>query len=356
MAPTIGFFTRVLDDADTPARYAIALEHIALAERLGFASAWVAQHHFDRAEGGLPSPFVLLAAAAARTSGIRLGTAILTLAHEQPTRAAEDAAVLDALAGGRLELGLGTGGSPATLSAFGEDPGHRRAIYDAKLVRVRSLLDGTADVALQPSAETLARRLWQATFSAEGASLIGAHGDGLMLSRVQPPPPGLAGAALPPRVWDVQRPIVDAYLDALPAGAAPRILASRSVVVVDAAERAAVRAHAEAGLTRQLQQLHGVTPGSLSLDELLERSETHLGTPDEVAESLSADDTAAGATAVSIQVHSVDPRSELTARSLELFATEIAPALGWRVGRADRADLDRSTLTHDDPQEDRHVA
>ncbi|MFP5252116.1 MAG: hypothetical protein ACLGHD_07085, partial [Actinomycetes bacterium] len=152
-------------------------------------------------------------------------------------------------------------------------------------------------------------------------------------------------AALPPRVWDVQRPVVDAYLDALPAGVQPRILASRSVVVVDATERRAVRAHAEAGLTRQLAQLQGVAPGSLTLDELLVRSETHLGTATEVAESLAADAVAVGATEVSIQAHSVDPHHEITARSLELFAREVAPALGWNAGR-----------THEQEQEHRHVA
>lgn len=332
MAPTIGFFTRILDDVDAAARYRIALDQISLAERLGYRTAWVAQHHLDGDEGGLPSPFVLLAAAAARTSRIRLGTAILTLAHEQAARAAEDAAVLHALSGGRVELGLGTGGSPRTLSAFGEDPAHRRAIYDAKLVRLRTLLDGSADVELYPQAQGLAARLWQATFSEEGARAIGAKGDGLMLSRVQPPPADLPVGATPPRVWDVQQPLVDAYLDALPAGIAPRILASRSVVVVDPAERRAVRAHAERGIGRQLAQLHGVAPGSLSIDELLERSETHLGTPQEVIESLSADVVAAGATEVSIQVHSVDPEAHVAARSLELFAREVAPALGWKVG------------------------
>ena len=56
---------------------------------------------------------------------------------------------------------------------------------------------------------------------------------------------------------------------------------------------------------------------------------------------------ASGATEVSIQVHSVDPDPSVTARSLELFATEVAPALGWRVGAGTTASTD---------QEQRHVA
>lgn len=346
MAPTIGFFTRVLDDTDAAARYRIALEQIELAERLGYRTAWVAQHHLDGTEGGLPSPFVLLAAAAARTTRIGLGTAILTLAHEHPARAAEDAVVLDTIAGGRLELGLGTGGSPKTLSAFGEVPEQRRAIYDAKLVRLRGLIDGSGDVTIYPQQRTgLEGRLWQATFSPEGAGAIGAQGDGLMLSRVQPVPADHQGAE-PPRVWEVQRRLVDAYLDALPAGVEPRILASRSVVVVDPAERRAVREHAASGIGRQVAQLHGTAFGSLGIDELLVRSETHLGTPDEVIESLAADAVASGATEVSIQAHSVDPHPSIVDRSLELFAQQVAPALGWRVGRA---------AEHEN-QEARHVA
>lgn len=343
MAPTIGFFTRLLDDASAPERYATALDHIALAEQLGFRSTWVAQHHLDGREGGLPSPFVLLAAAAARTSSIRLGTAILTLAHEQAARAAEDAAVLDAIAGGRVELGLGTGGSPRTLSAFGEDPAQRRAIYDAKLHRLRTLLDGSADEVLYPPATGLADRLWQATFSPEGAGLIGAAGDGLMLSRIQPPFPALAEGERPRRVWEVQRALVDEYRAALPEGVAPRILASRTVVVVD--DEATGRRIAEAAaraIDAQLTALHGAVPEGLPLEGLLERAETVVGTPRQVIAALERDAIAHQASEVSIQVHSVDPPAQLVARSLELFATEVAPALGWRVGQ-----------TH---EEERHAA
>ena len=77
-----------------------------------FDRAWVAQHHFRDAEGGLPSPFVFLAHAAAVTSEIRLGRAIVTFPLEDPVRVAEDAVVADLLSGGRLDLGLGTAARP----------------------------------------------------------------------------------------------------------------------------------------------------------------------------------------------------------------------------------------------------
>jgi hypothetical protein len=66
-----------------------------------------------------------------------------------------------------------------------------------------------------------------------------------------------------------------------------------------------------------------------SLDDLIRGLDVHLGTPEEVAESLSADRTIDHATDVAIQVHSVDPPHPLILRSAELFATRVAPALGW---------------------------
>jgi alkanesulfonate monooxygenase SsuD/methylene tetrahydromethanopterin reductase-like flavin-dependent oxidoreductase (luciferase family) len=68
----LGFFTRLLDQATAGGRYRLATEQILHAERHGFDSAWVAQHHFDGDEGGLPAPFVFLAHVAARTLRIRL--------------------------------------------------------------------------------------------------------------------------------------------------------------------------------------------------------------------------------------------------------------------------------------------
>jgi ABC-type dipeptide/oligopeptide/nickel transport system ATPase subunit len=62
----LGFFTRLLDQP-AQTRYRLAAEQIRHAERLGFDSAWIAQHHFHEQEGGLPSPLVFLAHVAAQT-------------------------------------------------------------------------------------------------------------------------------------------------------------------------------------------------------------------------------------------------------------------------------------------------
>ena len=127
--PRLGFFTRLLEDAPAADRYRFALEQIDQAERSGFASAWIAQHHFGADEGGLPSPFVLLAAAAARTTRIALATGVVTLPLDDPLRVAEDAVVLDQLSGGRVQLGLATGGTPSSFAAFGRDSDRRREIF-----------------------------------------------------------------------------------------------------------------------------------------------------------------------------------------------------------------------------------
>ena len=89
----LGFFTRLLEEARPPSIIGYT-QQIVQAERCGFNSAWIAQHHFHEGEGGLPA-IRFLAQAAVQTSRIRLGTGIVTLPLELPVRVAEDAAVTD---------------------------------------------------------------------------------------------------------------------------------------------------------------------------------------------------------------------------------------------------------------------
>ena len=133
----LGFFTRVLDDGSPAERYRLATAQIEHAERCGFESAWIAQHHFHEAEGGLPAPLVFLAAVAARTTRIRLGTGIITLPLELPIRVAEDTAVLDLISGGRLEVGVGPGGNMTAFKAFGLDSEARGTLFADHLALLR---------------------------------------------------------------------------------------------------------------------------------------------------------------------------------------------------------------------------
>ncbi len=324
----LGFFTRVLDAAAPAERYRLAGEQIAHAERCGYDSAWVAQHHFHEGEGGLPAPLVFLAHVAARTSRIRLGTGIITLPLELPIRVAEDTAVLDLLSGGRLEVGVGPGGNMSAFRAFGLDSEDRGALTAGHLALLRDAWAGRAlpgGDRMYPVHPSLDARVWQASFGVEGARRAGAAGDGLLLSRTQPRPGGQWRMSLA----DLQVPMLDAYFAALPDGAEPRVLASRTVFVAD--DRGEAMRLAEVGLARMRPRLaaagHPAAGGTVA--ELIAAFDAHVGTPGEVVASLRADATMARATDLAVQVHSIDPPHPLVLRSIELVAREVAPALGW---------------------------
>ncbi|WP_373791744.1 putative FMN-dependent luciferase-like monooxygenase [Delftia acidovorans] len=342
--PRLGFFSRLLDDVPAGERYRLVAEQIAHAEAQGFDSAWVAQHHFHESEGGLPSPFVFLAHVAARTRRIRIGTGVITLPLENALRVAEDAAVLDLLTGGRLEVGLGTGGTAESFEAFGVQGAERGAVFARNFGVLQDAWAGRAlagGVRLSPAAPQLLERVRQATFSAEGGARAGANGDGLMLSRTQPRPEGAPQATLS----EIQNPIIDAYLAHLPAGRAPRILGSRTLFVADRRDDAL--RWAEAGL-RRVALRHAAQPSQWAarvdpqapLADLIAAYDVHVGTPDEVIASLRADTALARVSDIVFQVHSIDPSHAAILRSIELTAAHVAPALGWR-----RADESTSTST-----------
>jgi len=334
----LGFFTRLVDDLAPAQLYARALRMFETAEELGYDAGWVAQHHAHK-EGGLPSPLVFLAAAAARTKRLRLVTGIITLPLESPVRLAEDAAVLDALSGGRLELGFGTGGNPVVFSIFGREVEGRHSDYGRAFAIVRDALSGKELVpggpAMFPPAERLVSTIWEATFHVEGAIRAAQHGSGLLLARTaMRTAPGPVGGEAPESrqpLGDVQSPVVDAYLAHwTSAEAAPRIGLSRSVYV--APTRAEAIADAERGIRRHAQIVgqRGGLGSDMTVEELLAASDVHIGSPADVVAGLRADRLLPAATDLMIQVHPVDPSHEKTVRSLKLFATEVAPALGWR--------------------------
>ncbi|WP_150306561.1 putative FMN-dependent luciferase-like monooxygenase [Planctomonas psychrotolerans] len=325
-APHVGIFTRVLDAGSAADRYRKATEQILLAEELGLDTVWVAQHHFHEAEGGLPSPLVFLSHIAARTSRIHVATGIVTLPTEDPVRLAEDAVVLDVLSGGRLQLGVGSGGNPTALSAFGRSVEDRRAIYDAGLATLATALTGgelAGGNRLYPAPGTLGERIWEATFSAEGAERIGGRGNGLLLSRTQPRAPG-DDRTTP----QIQQEVVAAYRSALPEGVPERILASRSLAV--GADRDRLRTLAHDNLSRLLTATgQSLTFPTADPDQLLAWHDVHVGTVEEVTASLTADPILAEVTDIAFQVHPVDPPHEDTLESIRLIAGGVAPALGW---------------------------
>jgi alkanesulfonate monooxygenase SsuD/methylene tetrahydromethanopterin reductase-like flavin-dependent oxidoreductase (luciferase family) len=100
-------------------RYQDTIEQAVAAEALGFDSVWPVEQHFDAEASILPAPHLLLAAIAARTTTLRLGTAVTILPLIHPVRAAEEIATLDVLSGGRVECGVGRGMDPAHFAGLG---------------------------------------------------------------------------------------------------------------------------------------------------------------------------------------------------------------------------------------------
>jgi probable F420-dependent oxidoreductase len=123
--------------ADEPAEVAVEARR---AEELGFATVLVADH-----VGSDWSPLLCLGAAAAATSTIRLGTFVLNAGLHHPLLLARDVATLDHLSGGRVELGLGAGHTPAEFAAAGV-PFASARVRKARLAEfvevTRALLDG----------------------------------------------------------------------------------------------------------------------------------------------------------------------------------------------------------------------
>jgi len=94
------------------------LEESVLAEQLGFDAVWASEHHFSE-DAWNPSPITFLAAVAARTARVRIGTYVLLLPFHNPVRVAEDIAVLDNISGGRVDLPVGVGSAVEEFRTFG---------------------------------------------------------------------------------------------------------------------------------------------------------------------------------------------------------------------------------------------
>ncbi|HET8710938.1 MAG TPA: LLM class flavin-dependent oxidoreductase, partial [Spongiibacteraceae bacterium] len=121
--------------------YAETLDVIAWSETVGFDGAWVPEHHVAE-DGYMPAPLIALAAMAARTKKIKLGSAIALAPLYHPVRFAEECAVLDILANGRLEMALAIGYRQRETAAYGVDFTKRGSRFDEFLHIVRALWAG----------------------------------------------------------------------------------------------------------------------------------------------------------------------------------------------------------------------
>ncbi len=96
------------------------IEQVRHADRLGFATAWFAEHHFSN-YCICPSPLLMAARCAGETGRIKLAPAVVVVPLYQPARLLAEIGMVDCLAGGRLVLGVGSGYQPYEFERFGQD-------------------------------------------------------------------------------------------------------------------------------------------------------------------------------------------------------------------------------------------
>jgi probable LLM family oxidoreductase len=116
------------------------VEEIALADEVGLDVFGIGEHH--RPDFAAPAPPILLAAAASRTSRIRLTSAVTVLGSEDPLRVMEQFSMLDSLSGGRAEIMAGRGAFTETFGLFGYDLHDYDALFAEKLDLLLALRSG----------------------------------------------------------------------------------------------------------------------------------------------------------------------------------------------------------------------
>ena len=156
--------------------YGRTLELLVGAEAMGLQSAWFTEHHLF-ADGYLPQPLTFLAAVAARTRSMTIGTAVLLAALRPAPLVAEEVAVVDQISGGRLQLGIGAGYSPREFELYDKDITRRYGLTDAAVAEIRRLLD---DGVVTPPPAQRPFPIWLGYQGPQGARRAGRLGVGLL--------------------------------------------------------------------------------------------------------------------------------------------------------------------------------
>ena len=318
----------------TPTAAAAHLQTIELAEaaeQIGIDGAFVRVHHFARQ---LASPFPLMAAIAARTSRIEIGTAVIDMRYENPLYMAEEAAAADLISGGRLQLGISRGSPEPALrgaEAFGyslEDGDGEvaraktelflAAIAGAGVARSDPAMTGSsAMLAIEPQSPGLRERIWWGSGTRETAPFAAEQGMNLMSSTLL-----IEDTGVP--FDELQAEQIALYREAWAQAGwdrEPRISVSRSVLPI----------------TSDIDRLYFGNRGEADQVGYLEGTlarfgRSYVGEPDAIADELSRDAAVREADTLLLTVPN-QLGVEYNARLLDTFAREIGPALGWRPAR-----------------------
>jgi len=165
-----------------PARlHAFTLELCEEADQLGIDSLWFTEHHkFD--DGYLSQPLTFAAAVAARTARARIGTAVLVAPLHHPVRLAEEAALVDLISNGRLDIGLGAGYRKPEYDLYGASMERRYAQTDAQVRAIRALW---SDGGVTPQPVQRPVPVWLGYLGPQGAGRAGRLGAGLLTANAE---------------------------------------------------------------------------------------------------------------------------------------------------------------------------
>ena len=299
--------------------YRFVLEVCEEAERLGCHSVWLSEHHlFD--DGYLTQPLTMAAAIAARTRRMRIGTAVVIAPLHRPVEIAEQAALVDIVSEGRLELGLGAGYRVPEFDLFGADLARRYATTDECARRLRALWDGV----VTPSPVQTRVPLWLGYQGPQGARRAGRLGEGLLSANAALWPAyrqGLEEAGHDPRATARMAGSVNGWVTDDPEADWP-VVSGHVAAQFDSYRRAMVE-----GTGRPV-------PRPVDPDELRARSESRgplgniaYGTPEEVAGRVRRLTAGAPVETVFFWASIAAMPEELVRRHVEMLCRRLAPLL-----------------------------
>lgn len=310
-----------------------SVELAVAAEEIGADGAYFRVHHFARQ---LASPFPLLAAAAARTSRIELGTAVIDMRYENPLYMAEDAGAADLISGGRLQLGISRGSPEQVIDGyryFGYAPAEGQSDADMAREHARVFLEvltgeGFAQpnprpmfpnppglLRIEPHSPGLRDRIWWGAGTRATAEWAAEQGMNLMSSTLLTEDTGVPFHQL--QAEQIQR-----FRDAWAAAGherEPRVSVSRSIFPIVSDLDRQLFWHERAS-TDQVGYLDG---GNARFGR------TYAGEPDKLIAELAEDEAIAAADTLLLTVPN-QLGVEYNAHVIESVLKYVAPELGWR--------------------------
>lgn len=323
---------------DTGQRVRDLVDEIVLADQVGLDVFGVGEHH--RPDFPVSSPAVVLAAAAARTSRIRLSSAVTVLSSDDPVRVFQDFATLDLISKGRAEIIAGRGSFIESFPLFGYDLAEYQSLFLEKLDllialgeseritwsgRHRPAIDDRA-VFPRPQQERLP--IWVA-IGGTPQSVVNAARRGLPLAVA------IIGAAAQPFI-----PMVRLYREALvEAGFDPAVVPvsiGSHGFIADTSQTAADIAYP--GLAVAMNQIgreRGWGPMDRAQFDRMRQPHGALmvGSPAQVTEKILSEYEMFGNRRALIHMGVGSPPQRDLMRSIELFGTEVAPVVRREVGR-----------------------